>query len=315
MRSALVFILLLACANLAHAQASSMPPEDGIWGDPAQSGSGFVIETNNRIMAVAAFAYNEARQSTWYLGTGAYDYTNHKWVGTVASLAGGQCLGCTHSAATTSATATNVEIRFTSQTTANVLIDGVQRYAIQRTYFDAPNIDNFILGEWYFSYPQAPNSGLLAGDDILMLREATCTSGPCSTGNRYGDLRGVTGSRSNSGTYTFLLDSSTDFWTLYLVLPYKNTLRGSVFIFRKGTEPSQAAEIPGVIAARAATRAGLTAQGVAKRADDQAEADAEANAFYARIYQRQVAAKGQEPSTPLMSDAQLDALAVALGAE
>lgn len=312
MRSFLILLLFLAVATPAAAQPSSMPPEDGIWGDPSQSGSGFVIETNNRIMAVAAFAYNDARQSTWYLGTAPYDYITHTWTGTVASTSGGQCLGCSYSAPVTSATSTNVEIRFTSQTTANVLIDGVQRYAIQRTYFDASNIDNFVLGEWYFAYPQTPNSGLLAGDDLLMLREATCTSGPCSQGNRFGDLRPVTGSRGANGTYSFLLDSSTDFWTLYLVFPYKNNLRGSVFIFRKGTEPSQAAEIPGVNAVRVATRAGLTAQGVGKASNPQAQATA--NAFYETIFERQRAAKNDMPSTTMMSDVQLDALAAALGA-
>ena len=312
MRSVLIFLLSLAFAGQAAAQASSMPPEDGIWGDPAQSGSGFVIETNNRIMAVAAFAYNEGRQSTWYLGTAPYDYTNHRWTGTVASTTGGQCLGCTHSTPTTSPTSTNLEIRFTSQTTATVLVNGVQRYAIQRTYFDAPTIDNFVLGEWYFSYPATPNSGVLTGDDLLLVREATCTSGPCSQGFRFGDLRPVTGSRGAGGTYSVLLDSSTDFWTLYLVFPYKNEMRGSVFVFRKGTEPSQSAEIPGVRALRVATRAGLTAQGVTKAATPQAIADA--NATLEALWQRQVAAKGDAPSTAMMSDAELDALAKALGA-
>lgn len=312
MRSVLSLLLFLVFAIPAAAQPSSMPPEDGVWGDPAQSGSGFVIETNNRIMAVAAFAYNDARQSTWYLGTAPYNYTTHIWTGTLASTSGGQCLGCTYSAPVTSPTGTSVEIRFTSQTTANVFIGGVQRYAIQRTYFDAPTIDNFVLGEWYFSYPTAPNSGTLTGDDLLLLNEATCTSGPCSQGFRFGDLRPVTGSRGAGGTYSFLLDSSTDFWTMYLVFPYKNDLRGSVFIFRKGTEPSQAAEIPGVRALRVATRAGLTAQGVQKAATPQAQADA--NAHYEAIFERQRAAKGDAPSTPMMSDAELDALAAALGA-
>ena len=313
MRNVLLSLCLLAFACIANAQPSSMPPEDGIWGDPSQSGSGFVIETNNRIMAVAAFAYNEGRQSTWYLGTAPYDYTNHRWTGTVSSTSGGQCLGCTYSAPTTAATGTALEIRFTSQTTANVFVNGVQRYAIQRSYFDAPNIDNFVLGEWYFSYPTAPNSGTLTGDDLLLVREGTCSNGgPCSIGYRFGDMRPVTGSRSSGSTYSVLLDSSTEFWTLYLVFRYKNDMRGSVFIFRKGTEPSQSAEIPNVHAVRKATRAGLTAQGVTKA--DAMQADAETNAFLATINARQVAAKGGAPSTPLMSDAELDALARELGA-
>ena len=311
MRSILIFLLSLAFAGQAAAQASSMPPEDGVWGDPAQPGSGFVIETNNRIMAVAAFAYNEARQSTWYLGTAPYDYTNHRWAGTVSSTTGGQCLGCPHSAPTTAATGTQLEIRFTSQTTGNVLVDGVQRYAIQRTYFDAPTIDALVLGEWYFSYPSDPSVGTLVGDDLLLIHEAACSTGPCSRGYRYGDLRPVTGTRASNNTYSVLLDSSPDFWKLYLVFVYKNDMRGSVFVFPKGTEPSQAAEIPGVRALRVATRAGLLAQGVTK-AGPQAAAIVQDE--LEATWLRQVAAKGNAPSTTLMSDAELDALAKALGA-
>ena len=188
----------------------------------------------------------------------------------------------------------------------------MQRYAIQRSYFDAPNIDNFVLGEWFFSYPVAVNSGILAGDDLLMLSESTCNGQPCSIGQRYGDLRPVTGQRAG-GSYQFLLDSSPDFWTLYLVITYKNLLRGSVFVFRKGTEPSQAAELPNVHAARAATRAGLTTQGLGKATRD-ARSGEEADAFYEAIWRRQVAAKGDRPATALMSDADLDAAARALGA-
>jgi hypothetical protein len=67
-----------------------------------------------------------------------------------------------------------------------------------------------------------------------------------------------------------------------------------------------------VRALRVATRAGLTAQGVQKAASPQAQADA--NARYEAIFERQRAAKGDAPSTPMMSDAELDALAAALGA-
>lgn len=310
MRLLLLATLLLAAR--AVCAETPVPPEDGIWGDPSQSGSGFVIETHNRTMAVAAFAYDAQRRASWYLGTGPYDYTNRRWSGRVSAFTGGQCLGCTHSSPTPIEDGANLEIRFSSPTTGAVFIDGVQKYAIRRSYFDSSNIDDFVLGEWYFAYPTAPAAGTLAGDDLLILQEASCASGPCTTGARFGDLRPVTGTRGSANTYQFLLDSSTQFWTLYLVIPYKNTMRGSVFVFPKGTEPSQAQEMPGVWAVRLATRAALTAGGVQKSA--LAQADAKANAFYSEIYERQRAAKGEGPATTLMSDAELDAAAKALGA-
>jgi hypothetical protein len=217
-------LVLAAFAVVANAQTAIMPPEDGIWSDPSQSGSGFVIETNNRIMAVAAFSYDGQRRSSWFLGTAPFDYSGRRWRANVNLFTGGQCLGCSYSAPALISGGADVEIRFTTQTSAEVFVDGVKAYSILRSYFDRANIDNFVLGSWIFSYQPDISSGNLLGDAIFLDRETSDAQGPYVIGFRVADNRNVVGYRTNSNPqYAILVDTTTEFNALYVMNPLKNS--------------------------------------------------------------------------------------------
>ena len=81
----------LLAATAAHAYT----PESGIWWNPAESGTGVVIEVQDNFMVVAAFVGDAQGKATWYTAS-ALLTGNARFDGSLALTSGNQCPGCAY---------------------------------------------------------------------------------------------------------------------------------------------------------------------------------------------------------------------------
>lgn len=110
-----------------------LTPEPGFWWNPAESGRGFVIEKQGGSLMVATFLYKPDGSATWYLSAGPMN-DGATFVHTLDAFIGGQCLDCVYKPPTQTTGAGNMEIKFTSGTTAIVKWSGAE-FPIQRLSF------------------------------------------------------------------------------------------------------------------------------------------------------------------------------------
>lgn len=128
------FIAMISLASLMpvdiHAQAT---PQSGYWWNPAEGGRGYFIEIQDQAMFFAAFMYGANGQPTWLASEGAMTSTT-QYSGMLQSYANGQTLtGIYNSPIVSNPQVGEVQITFTSDTTANLTWPGgvvpIQRFA------------------------------------------------------------------------------------------------------------------------------------------------------------------------------------------
>lgn len=155
----LITISLFAALIVANAAfAVTVTPENGWWVNPSRSGTGFNIETQNNVMFVATFVYDEAGQPIWYSGSGQLDTNGTVTMGLFHSE-GGPCIGCPYQAPTTTDAGIPITLKFTSRGEGTVSWQGTQE-PIQRFNFNQGDGAQLLLGDWVLisSAPDASNS-------------------------------------------------------------------------------------------------------------------------------------------------------------
>jgi hypothetical protein len=107
-------------------------PVPGVWWNPIEPGSGFGLDYENGTLIVEVYSYLSGGASQWYLGAGPL--TNKAFAATLDKYTGGQCVSCAYKVPSPSGNDGEIDIVFSSPTTATVDLPGGRHIQIQR-YF------------------------------------------------------------------------------------------------------------------------------------------------------------------------------------
>ncbi|HKE46978.1 MAG TPA: hypothetical protein VKB52_02855 [Rhodanobacteraceae bacterium] len=213
-----VFALLLLCAS-AMVAAQTAPPVDGIYWNPQQGGRGYAVETQDDIVFIAIYNYDEDHSTAFYFVQGTWDAFNRRvsdahlftvdsgpWIGSPFTPHGpGVDLG-------------PVVFEFPTFTTGRFVYNG-QTVNLQRfLYGYGPNADSLMQGIWHAT---SGDAGVYFGDLIEV--DGPCTVSSCASipeafqGVRFGggSARVLVGGRDVGGRVYFLLDSSDSYYSYY----------------------------------------------------------------------------------------------------
>ena len=165
---------LIASILAFGSSASAFTPESGTWWNPAEPGTGFLLEIQDNFLFLSGYMYKPDGQPMWYTSQGTMN-GNARFVGVLTSFTGGQCLGCVWRPPTVQLGAGGpVEIIFDTETDARITLGGrvvpIQRfdYALTRTPTDVKN--ELMLGEWQVTidFSASPNISYPFYGDVLV---------------------------------------------------------------------------------------------------------------------------------------------------
>jgi hypothetical protein len=162
-------IAALLIANMAF--AATITPENGWWWNPAASGRGFNIETQNNTVFVATFVYDQAGHPIWYSGSGQLDdnstLTTHLMISE-----GGPCIGCPYQAPTITDAGIPITLQFTSREQGSISWQG-ETVPIQRFNFQFGKEVQKLLGRWMLIQYNEGAGNLIYGGNQVILNEIT----------------------------------------------------------------------------------------------------------------------------------------------
>ena len=213
-----VMALLLLCAcTLATAQTA--PPVDGIYWNPQQGGRGYAVETQDDIVFIAIYNYDEDHSSAFYFVQGTWDAFNRRVSNAhLFTVESGPWIGAPFSAHGPGVDLGPVVFEFPTFTTGRFVYNG-QTVELQRfLYGYGPNADSLMQGIWHAT---SGDFGVYFGDLIEV--DGPCTVSSCASiseafqGVRFagGSARSLVGGRDVDGRVFFLLDSSETYYSLY----------------------------------------------------------------------------------------------------
>lgn len=177
---AAVFASMLAVSSMA----SAFTPESGTWWNPAEPGTGYLIEIQDNFLFISGYLYRPDGQPIWYTSAGTMN-GNARFVGVLSTSSGGQCLGCAWRAPTTQVGAGGpVEIIFDTETEARITLGGrvvpIQRYDFFLTRTAGDVKTDMMLGEWQLTadFSAAPNIGYPFYGDVLIFQSVDRAPNP-----------------------------------------------------------------------------------------------------------------------------------------
>ena len=223
---------------MAALPASAIYPESGWYWNPNESGRGFNLEIQDNILFLSAFVYRADGTPAWYVasGTMANDKT---FSADLYETSNGQCLGCTYRPATTSRIGT-ASIAFTSERTATITLPGAAISVVRQDWSGSGSSSaDALMGEWS-STEGDPASPVYGGDRVSLYIPAVDARGPFVMGKRTGGpANSAVGEWSPSlGAFNLVLDSSTDYFKLYVFgLNAFNRAEGVTWTYLKTSQP------------------------------------------------------------------------------
>ena len=113
--------------------ATAITPQAGMWWNPAESGSGYVIEQARDVLVVTIYSYKPNGDSEWYLASGTI--TNNVFVGTLDKYRNGQCISCAYKDTSMIGNDGTVTIELTSPTTGFMTLPNRGRFPISKFTF------------------------------------------------------------------------------------------------------------------------------------------------------------------------------------
>jgi hypothetical protein len=175
---------MLASILAFSSAASAFTPENGTWWNPAEPGTGYLIEIQDNFLFLAGYMYAPDGRPMWYTSQGTMN-GNARFVGELSSFSNGQCLGCVWRQPSVQLGAGGpIEIIFDTETAARITLGGrqvpIQRfdYALTRTPGDAKN--ELMLGEWQLTidFAASPSIGYPFYGDILVFQTVDRSPNP-----------------------------------------------------------------------------------------------------------------------------------------
>lgn len=128
--STLCALALLAGASVAHA----ITPESGFWVNRNDGGTGYNIEINGNIMALAVYTYDADGKPLWYLSSNALQQDGTYFEGTLDKYRDGQCIVCNYSQEHLDGNDGIIKIKFNSATTAQLTLPNGQTKPLERFF-------------------------------------------------------------------------------------------------------------------------------------------------------------------------------------
>jgi hypothetical protein len=145
---ALVVTAVLVTLSLGHAVVEAAPPIGWYW-NPAESGRGFFIESDNGVTFIGAYLYDADGHATWYVAGGVnadpYNYT-----GPLYNKSNGQTLFGSYVAPGAANTVGDITVHFSDDTHATVTWPGGV-VAIERHIFGIGPPDFEATAGWWWN--------------------------------------------------------------------------------------------------------------------------------------------------------------------
>lgn len=138
---------LVTAALCALSFAANALPTPGIYWNPQEPGTGYAIEVQQNLLAVAIYTYRENGDPVWYLAAGQMFDGNQRFSAPAVEFLNGQCPGCPYQAPEVIDTAGTVELEFQSRTTALLTWAG-RTIPIERQNFGFASGPGSMLGRW-----------------------------------------------------------------------------------------------------------------------------------------------------------------------
>lgn len=259
---ALLALLVLSLFCLAPARAYT--PESGLWWNPAESGVGYTFDLQDNFMGMTMYMYSPGGEPDWYIANG-FLQGNALFEGTVMRFQDGMCFGCSWSRNAFDRNMGSVRVVFNANdsTRATMTLGGrtfpIERYQF---YLKRPEDGNAsirltkMLGEWSstidLSSVAAAGSYPFSGDilvfDLIDLSEAPGYFEGCRPDDGVVafcsedalDFHGAAGFfDTDDQRHVIVVDDSADFFVMYVMQVGTDTMRGTMSVYRKGTEPTQ----------------------------------------------------------------------------
>ena len=128
-------------------------PAPGLWQTSTVDGQGFNIETQNNVMIVTSYVFDETGKQIWYLSAGVYDEHAQTFASTFANATNGSCLSCSYKVPTKSGNAGgNMTIVFSSRESGTITFPGGSRQITHLNFGYAGGQIGYFDGEWQFSF-------------------------------------------------------------------------------------------------------------------------------------------------------------------
>jgi len=261
-----LFVLFLLSLNPARAYT----PESGLWWNPAEPGVGYNFELQDNFMGVTMYMYRTDGQPDWYIANG-FLQGNALFEGTVMRFQDGMCFGCSWRRNVFDRNMGSMRVVFDANdpTRATMTLGGrtfpIQRYQfyLKRPEDGAASIQlTKMLGEWSSTIDLSSVAGSsyqYSGEvlvfDLIDLSEAPgffdgcrpddSEQGFCSNyALAYHSAGGFYDTQSRR--HIIIVDDSVENFVRYVVQVGTNDFRGSMSIYRKGTNPTRWYPVRGV---------------------------------------------------------------------
>ena len=124
-------LIALVGALFMSMAANAFQPRIGLWGDPAESGSGYMMDIQNGVLTLTAYSYLSTGPAQWYLASGPLTNDGHNFVATLDKYIGGQCISCTYRPASYAGDDGTIAITFQSEMLATLNLPGGRVAVIQ----------------------------------------------------------------------------------------------------------------------------------------------------------------------------------------
>lgn len=115
--------------------AAALPftPTNGLWWNPAESGTGYNLQVQHGMMVVTVFSYTPAGDPVWYYAPGRLAAAGRgvTMTATLDRYRGGQCVSCGYSRPNVAGSDGTMTIDFTSPVSATIHLPGGRATAIQ----------------------------------------------------------------------------------------------------------------------------------------------------------------------------------------
>jgi hypothetical protein len=235
-----ILSLLFALMGPAHA----ITPESGWWWNPNASGTGYNIEIQDNMLAVATYVFDASGAPTYYISAGAMS-NDSTYSGTLNLYTGGQCVGCAYKAPSGAAAGT-ITIKFSSAQQGTLTMNGGAPISIQRFGFGVNAAAPYaVMGEWAIteggkSYP------VYYGDRIQFSTTMTSTSADTlgmlvAVGSRSGSTGALAIAYEDKGKWYLLIGTSASYFQYYVfTFTGLNSIEGTTWVFPRTSSPSGA---------------------------------------------------------------------------
>lgn len=252
----LLRVLFVLATLMSVTRAQAFTPENGTWWNPAEPGTGFLIEIQDNFLFLAGYMYAPDGRPMWYTSQGLMN-GNARFVGELSSFRDGQCLGCVYTPPVASVGAGGpVEIIFDTEVKARITLGGrtvpIERFDYYLTRSPGDPKTEMMLGEWQMvidfaadpgiSYPfygdilvfdlmdRAPNPDVFDGCRANNSLEGRCTNSALANHDAAGFYR------ASTKDHFIVVNDSPNNFAYYVVTTGTYQFDGIVKICPKGLQ-------------------------------------------------------------------------------